>query len=384
VGFLLRIYYCLLIPTCRPSEQLLEHQSPEYEPPEASPEYEPPPPEVEAEATSLVNNIICNPNDDSPGSQIAQELRATASRHETPNSPSHSHSQPSPRLPPLTSIQEQETSTSLPVPPKDLSEPMALEDEAMVDVVPEHVWDAVKRVDAVLEDLSSPSKSNSPRKNGTLPPQDGYVLSSPSEYDSEEEIDSDIEEEMDIDQEPQPQPLPMPEPDLGHVETIHPEKVSTFDERILDSYILKQSQPKAEPTTRELLDGQIWGAVDPRVAWPKPMTAYAYEEKQKEIQARGGRKANFGKILTAQVRKERADQGWHIHQRGELRDDEETRIMREKLEELMGKPIGHAVPGIRDERLVMIEKEEYEEPQTGPGRRRKKNPPKVYPVFSGQ
>jgi hypothetical protein len=261
---------------------------------------------------------------------------------------------------------------------------MAMEDEAMADVVPEHIWNVVKRVDAALEHLSSPSKSNSPRKNGTPPPQDGYVLSSPSEYDSEEEIESDIEEEMDIDHEPEPQPVSVPESDLGHIETTRAERVSTFDESILDSYLLKQSQPKGEPTTRELLDGQIWGAVDPRVAWPKPMTAYAYEEKQKEIQARGGRKANFGKILTAQVRKERADQGWHIHQRGELRDDEESRIMREKLEELMGKPIGHAVPGIRDERLVMIEKEEFEEPQTGPGRRRKKNQPKVYPVFGGQ
>jgi hypothetical protein len=367
---------------CRPSEQLVEQESPEYEPPEASPEYEPPPPQVEAEATGLVDNITLNPNDESPGSQIAQELRATASRHETPDSSSHSHSQPSPRLPPLTSIQEQETSNSLPVSPEDLSVPMTMEDEAMADVVPEHVWNAMNK--AALDNFFSPSKSNSPRKNGTPPPQDGYVLSSPSEYDSEEEIDSDIEEEMDIDQEPQPQPLPIPEPDLGHVKPIRPEKVSTFDESILDSYLLKQSQPKSEPTTRELLDGQIWGAVDPRVAWPKPMTTYAYEEKQKEIQARGGRKANFGKILTAQVRKERADQGWHIHQRGELRDDEETRIMREKLEELMGKPVGHAVPGIRDERLVMIEKEEFEEPQTGPGRRRKKNPPKVYPVFGGQ
>jgi hypothetical protein len=363
---------------------LVEQESPEYEPPEALPEYEPPPPRVEAEAISLVNDVTRNPNDDSPGSQIAQELRATTSQHETPDSSSHGHSQASPRLPPLTSIQEQETSNSLPVTLKDLSVPRAMEDEAMADVVPEHIWNVVKRVDAALEHLSSPSKSNSPRKNGTPPPQDGYVLSSPSEYDSEEEIESDIEEEMDIDHEPEPQPVSIPEPDLGHVETIRPEKVSTFDESILDSYLLKQSQPKAEPTTRELLDSQIWGAADPRVAWPKPMTAYAYEEKQKEIQARGGRKANFGKILTAQVRKERADQGWHIHQRDELREDEESRIMREKLEELMGKPIGHAIPGIRDERLVMIEKEEFEELQSGPGRRRKKNPPKVYPVFGGQ
>lgn len=59
-----------------------------------------------------------------------------------------------------------------------------------------------------------------------------------------------------------------------------------------------QPAPKPEPT-----DEPFFMHMDPRQHWPQPQREQWYQDKLKEIEARGGRKANFGKA--AQRMKER-------------------------------------------------------------------------------
>ncbi|TEY60251.1 hypothetical protein BOTCAL_0183g00190 [Botryotinia calthae] len=98
----------------------------------------------------------------------------------------------------------------------------------------------------------------------------------------------------------------------------------TYDPSVLDHYLdlQKESQARVEfekeqnimPQSDSAAKTQIWGNIDPRVVWPKEQSESWYEAKRKEIDARGGKKANYGILLTAQVRKERADRGWHLNQ----------------------------------------------------------------------
>jgi hypothetical protein len=240
------------------------------------------------------------------------------------------------------------------------------------------------------EHPSSPGKSASPPAH--------RPLSSPSSSTYSENVSSDAEEEQD----PPSDPASALESEARHdllidtsdaalslnsIEEIRAQRAANFDTTELDSFLFKQAQPESDeqPTSKELLSTQIWGHIDPRVAWPRKMTPEETKEKIKEIEARGGKKANFGKILTAQVRKERADKGWHIHQASEKRSEEECKEMDRRLEELFGKEgLGNCVPGIRDGRLVMIEQLEPEETQTGPSRRKRRREPKMYPVMGGQ
>lgn len=157
-----------------------------------------------------------------------------------------------------------------------------------------------------------------------------------------------------------------------------------YDGSTLDFFLNQQAQNHdRQPTPHEILASQNFGAVDPRTAWPKRISPEEYEEKQLQIKARGTRKQNFGKLLTPQVRKERAEQGWDVHQRGDWRDDEEAREVVMHMEELFGLPKGISdafVPGVVNGRLVMREREEVLL-QTGPGRRKKKVPRRVWPVM---
>ncbi|KAG4430802.1 hypothetical protein IFR05_013717 [Cadophora sp. M221] len=166
------------------------------------------------------------------------------------------------------------------------------------------------------------------------------------------------------------------------------DKNDEYDESILDSFLSKQSQrdPFYMPSPKELSETQIWGAVDPRTVWPKRLNAAQKEEKMIEIQARGGRKANFGKLLHPQLVRERLERGWDIHQSREKRDDDETKEMIQKLEELFGVPegiLGNCVPKTVGGRLVMQEREREPEPRP-PGRQKKEVPLGVYPVIGGQ
>ncbi|EDN94880.1 predicted protein [Sclerotinia sclerotiorum 1980 UF-70] len=104
-------------------------------------------------------------------------------------------------------------------------------------------------------------------------------------------------------------------------------RCKTYDPSVLDHYLSVQieSQARAEvereqnlmPQPETAAKTQIWGNIDPRVVWPKEKSEDWYEAKRKEIDARGGKKANFGILLTAQVRKERSDRGWHPNQNKE-------------------------------------------------------------------
>lgn len=136
-------------------------------------------------------------------------------------------------------------------------------------------------------------------------------------------------------------------------------KAESYDPSNLDAFIQKQAGSRKDdhPTPEDLLKTQIWGHVDPRESWPKTQSAEWLSEKRKEIEARGGRKVNFGKLLTAQVRKERKENGWSLHQNKEGIDDEKSDVAAIALQELFGIPdIDDLEPSVRDGQLAMKEK----------------------------
>lgn len=67
-----------------------------------------------------------------------------------------------------------------------------------------------------------------------------------------------------------------------------------FNPSELDFFLEQQSR-SSQPTHGELLKHQNWGHVDPRKVWPQHRSAEWLEAKRKEIEARSGRKANYGK-----------------------------------------------------------------------------------------
>jgi hypothetical protein len=84
-------------------------------------------------------------------------------------------------------------------------------------------------------------------------------------------------------------------------------RAGSLDTNELDAFLQKQAArfESHPPTEQELLKIQIWGHIRPHVVWPKKHSEEWRAEKIKEIEARVGRKANLGKLLTSQVRKER-------------------------------------------------------------------------------
>jgi hypothetical protein len=64
-----------------------------------------------------------------------------------------------------------------------------------------------------------------------------------------------------------------------------------------------------QPTPDEPLKSQLWDNIDPTKVWPKDLSAEWLTDKRMEIQACGGPKANFGKLLTALVVTERKKTG---------------------------------------------------------------------------
>ena len=338
-----------------------------------SPDYSPPPPDV------IQNNNAwtgIDDRDDSPGSQIAQELAATASQQDEMEQSSLELDMTG-----LPSIEEEIAASHVdghPYKPPQVRDQLE-EDEEMLD--PDSL--------ALIDRLASKHPSSSPGKSASPPAR------RPSSSTYSDDVPSDAEEARG-EPNPTPDPLPMWNPMPFHttgvitpptIEAIRAQRAANFDTTELDSFLLKQAQPQSDeqPTNKELLRTQIWGHIDPRAAWPRRMTEEERQEKIKEIEARGGKKANYGKILTAQVRKERAEKGWNIHQTSEWRSEEECKEMDRRLEELFGiEGLGNCVPGIRNGRLVMIEQLEPEEPQTGPGRRKKRREPRIFPVMGGQ
>lgn len=136
------------------------------------------------------------------------------------------------------------------------------------------------------------------------------------------------------------------------------QRAESFNPSGLDAFLQKQSHTKDHQySPQELMDSQVWGHIDPQIAWPPEQSSEWLAEKRKEIEARGGRKANFGKLLTAQVIKERKERGWGIHQNKAVVNDEKSAAAARALQELFGiKDIDGFEPGLRGGQLAMIEK----------------------------
>ncbi|KIM93177.1 hypothetical protein OIDMADRAFT_149790 [Oidiodendron maius Zn] len=121
--------------------------------------------------------------------------------------------------------------------------------------------------------------------------------------------------------------------------TLHEEqrqqRAEPYDPSVLDAWLKKQSDSveHSQPTPSELLKSQLWDCIDPREVWPKEHSAEWLADKRKEIEARGGRKANFRRLLTTQVVEERKENGWGAHQNKDTFHDEESKIA---LTELYG------------------------------------------------
>lgn len=140
-------------------------------------------------------------------------------------------------------------------------------------------------------------------------------------------------------------PLP-----TNSLELVRAQKAAKFDPSELDMWLAKEPLPPSDipPSAKELLETQQWGHVDPRKAWPPVFSEEWLEDKKAEIRARGGRKANYGKVITAQNRKEREARGWNIHQSQESKvlTDERREVMR-KVDELFGiKDVDDMVPRV--------------------------------------
>jgi hypothetical protein len=112
-----------------------------------------------------------------------------------------------------------------------------------------------------------------------------------------------------------------------------------------------------QPSERELADTQEWGHIDPRKVWPEELSSKWVEDKRNEIKARGGRKANFGKLITSQILQEQEDNGWKTHQTREARPmTAERRRINDKLDEMLGlKDMSGMVPVVRSHVLYMTD-----------------------------
>lgn len=322
--------------------------------PTTSPEYEPPP------ANVAIPKIADTDDNLSPGSQITQEFRAMV------ESPAD---EPCPTSADLSLfISQLNPSNSLRL--RDLVEGPAddvscsgsevpavagLEDQSMDDVESSDYL-AAEEITLSPDAYLSRSLPVSPvlsSKSSSKPPDEDILL---------QEATSSFLHDTSL----------LPE----SLEAKRRQKAAIYDSTTLDLFLQKQFDlgSKFQPSPEELSRTQVWGHIDPREKWPETYSDEWVEAKKAEIEARGGRKANFGKLLTAQVRKERADNGWHIHQNKEYTPDEKSAESARAMEELFGvKGIDDLIPAVRDGKLVMLEK-----PFDENGKRRRK--PKVYPV----
>jgi hypothetical protein len=286
--------------------------------------------------------LWAQPNyDDSPGSQINQELRAIISRPQVSQDIYRDiGGQKSPFITGFNS--EREDGGVVPT----------NQDEEMADL---------PSMGAVKETLGNAVASD----RGQVSPSPALSLISSStssieDMNFDEDTTSNAVEEMCLEEK-------------------RKQKAATFDSSELDLFLTKQAEPQSDeqPTPQELAKTQIWGHIDPRVAWPKEMSEEELAEKRREIDARGGKKANYGKLLTAQVRKERKEKGWNIHQNSEAVPSDIMAETARHMEELFGVKIDDTlVPGVRDGQLVMMEK-----PVDDTGKRGRKAALKYYPVF---
>lgn len=152
---------------------------------------------------------------------------------------------------------------------------------------------------------------------------------------------------------------------LNSLEYTRAQKAENFNPSELDSWLYKSPKisPDAQPSSRDLLDTQTWDEVNPKTTWPEVLSESWIEDKRKEIKARGGRKKNFGKILTRQLVQERTDNGWSLFQDREVQPlTVEAREAMRGVDELFGlKGVDDMVPAVRNGVLLMVD-EEVEQP----------------------
>lgn len=158
-----------------------------------------------------------------------------------------------------------------------------------------------------------------------------------------------------------------------------------FKPFILDSFLTTQrenAKKSLPPEPRELLRTQEWASIDPRIAWQEPLPPSDLEQKKKEILERSSsRKTNFGKLITPEIRRQRAENGWLANQSCDMRDDEESSWRVKAMQEFFGVAnIEDFVPTSIKGALVMKERDVSDVSHTGPWRRRKKVEPRVFPV----
>jgi hypothetical protein len=285
-----------------------------------SPEYEPPPPIIPGEnASTWQLDMDAN---DSPGSQIASDIRAmeeSAKRVGTEIMESNLEnniSRPSPSMQPYTSLLPATVAISqLELPEPSLygvsasrSLPDSKEDPVYARVA--NVGDNIARPQVRKNVPVNASRQELSRRAGEASPQEFSESSSSDSVTSVYVVKKTA-------------PL-YGEYGPHTIEYKRQLRSMTYDPTELDGYLAMQREAQAQaeleeeenflPQGHENAKTQIWGRVDPRVVWPKEEPEGWYEAKREEIDARGGRKANFGILLTPQVRKEREERVWHQNQ----------------------------------------------------------------------
>jgi len=160
---------------------------------------------------------------------------------------------------------------------------------------------------------------------------------------------------------------------MNSLERVRVYKTSTYNPADLDSWLHKSSlmPDDAQHTTKELLETQIWDELNPRTAWPEILSESWIEDKRKEIKARGGRKKNFGRILTEQVMQEKRENGWSLFQNKAVApiNDMQTEIVKGVDDLFRLKNVEATVPAVRNGVLCMVQVEDESE-------RRKRGRPK--------
>jgi hypothetical protein len=100
------------------------------------------------------------------------------------------------------------------------------------------------------------------------------------------------------------------------------ERVNAYDETILDSFLYAKPVMKKPVPLSEIADKMYWTHLSPRNKWPEVRDECWLERKQAQIQARGSRKAQFGKVITSEILRERLEKGWEKHQNKPLSESD--------------------------------------------------------------
>ncbi|KUJ12146.1 uncharacterized protein LY89DRAFT_223272 [Mollisia scopiformis] len=334
-----------------------------------SPEYEPPPPQTFDHDNPWANEDGAG---DSPGSQIAQELKANAEgSQQTDNLP--------PMLSPIGELHLEVSARA-----STSARPRTPEVPANTGI--EDFLGHSELIDRLaLEHVPSPNN-----KRGAPGAEIDTAIQSPDlPTDAGSGDDINMTDDADRNTQAGVQSTNWDEgwTTGGGPQTTLQKRLARgdVDENMLDSYFEKQRiSAKTLMPTKADLEAQNWSSIDPRKAWPeRQMDDKEIAAKVKQIEARGGRKANYGKIFTAQNLQEKEEKGWEMHQWSDRKDDDEAMERIKRLEELFGvEGLADFVPATRNGRLVMIERmsESPEDEPRGPGRRKRKREPRVFVV----